>query len=351
MLSHRAMAASADAWLEVLPPATGWALPLGHRPRGRPGHPVARDPRRRPDTGPPARRRPGACSARSARARRPATSRSSRPSSSACSMRPVTRRRPPRSARSCSAAGRSRPRSSNGPCAPAGRWCRRTACPRWDPASRRCRPRRRRARPGRRAGRSPGWPCASTSRGRTAWARSSSPARRGAPGYLGEPPVRRRRAGPDRRPRPPRRRTAGSSSSTAARTGSCVAARTSIPSEVEAVLERHPAVAEAAVVGRPDDAWGQVPVAAVVLRPRATDPGDAGSPPMPARASRGSRSRPPGRGSTSCRGRPPASCGGTPSARSSRATHRASSRDRRRRDRLAGRRDAGRATCCCSTGR
>ena len=46
------------------------------------------------------------------------------------------------------------------------------------------------------------------------------------------------------------------------------------PSEVEAVLERHPAVAEAAVVGRPDDAWGHVPVAAIVLRPRATDPGD-----------------------------------------------------------------------------
>ena len=29
VLSHRALAASADAWLEVLPPATGWALPLG----------------------------------------------------------------------------------------------------------------------------------------------------------------------------------------------------------------------------------------------------------------------------------------------------------------------------------
>ena len=41
------------------------------------------------------------------------------------------------------------------------------------------------------------------------------------------------------------------------------------------MLERHPAVAEAAVVGRPDDAWGHVPVAAIVLRPRATDPGDA----------------------------------------------------------------------------
>jgi len=47
------------------------------------------------------------------------------------------------------------------------------------------------------------------------------------------------------------------------------------PTEVETVLERHAAVAEAAVVGRPDDAWGHVPVAAIVLRPHATDPGDA----------------------------------------------------------------------------
>jgi O-succinylbenzoate-CoA ligase len=33
------------------------------------------------------------------------------------------------------------------------------------------------------------------------------------------------------------------------------------PSEIEAVLERHPAVLEAAVVGKPDDKWGEVPVA------------------------------------------------------------------------------------------
>ena len=38
-------------------------------------------------------------------------------------------------------------------------------------------------------------------------------------------------------------------------------------SEVERVLYEHPAVQEAAVVGRADDRWGEVPVACVVLRP------------------------------------------------------------------------------------
>ena len=38
------------------------------------------------------------------------------------------------------------------------------------------------------------------------------------------------------------------------------------PSEVEAVLLAHPAIADAAVVGRRDELFGQVPVAAVVLR-------------------------------------------------------------------------------------
>jgi O-succinylbenzoic acid--CoA ligase len=38
------------------------------------------------------------------------------------------------------------------------------------------------------------------------------------------------------------------------------------PAEVEAVLLGHPAVADAGVVGRPDERWGAVPVAAIVLR-------------------------------------------------------------------------------------
>ena len=37
-------------------------------------------------------------------------------------------------------------------------------------------------------------------------------------------------------------------------------------SEVERVLYEHDAVLEAAVVGRPDERWGEVPVAFVVLR-------------------------------------------------------------------------------------
>ena len=36
------------------------------------------------------------------------------------------------------------------------------------------------------------------------------------------------------------------------------------------MLYEHEAVLEAAVVGRPDDRWGEVPVAFVVLRPDAT---------------------------------------------------------------------------------
>ena len=42
------------------------------------------------------------------------------------------------------------------------------------------------------------------------------------------------------------------------------------PSEIEAVLYDHPAIAEAAVVGRPDPDWGERPVAFVELRPGET---------------------------------------------------------------------------------
>lgn len=45
------------------------------------------------------------------------------------------------------------------------------------------------------------------------------------------------------------------------------------PAEVEAVLAAHPALAEVAVVARPDARWGQVPVAVVALRERES-PGD-----------------------------------------------------------------------------
>jgi len=45
-------------------------------------------------------------------------------------------------------------------------------------------------------------------------------------------------------------------------------------SEVERVLYEHGAVLEAAVVGRPHDRWGEVPVAFVVLRPDATATAD-----------------------------------------------------------------------------
>jgi malonyl-CoA/methylmalonyl-CoA synthetase len=44
------------------------------------------------------------------------------------------------------------------------------------------------------------------------------------------------------------------------------------PREVEEVLEGHPAVREAAVAGRPDPEWGEVPVAWVVCEAAAPDP-------------------------------------------------------------------------------
>lgn len=46
------------------------------------------------------------------------------------------------------------------------------------------------------------------------------------------------------------------------------------PAEVEAVLAAHPAIADAGVAGRPDSTWGALPVAGIILRPGALDPGD-----------------------------------------------------------------------------
>jgi acyl-CoA synthetase (AMP-forming)/AMP-acid ligase II len=40
-------------------------------------------------------------------------------------------------------------------------------------------------------------------------------------------------------------------------------------SEIERVLYEHESIVEAAVVGRPDERWGEVPVAYVVLHPAA----------------------------------------------------------------------------------
>ncbi len=45
-------------------------------------------------------------------------------------------------------------------------------------------------------------------------------------------------------------------------------------SEVERVLDEHPAVVEVAVVGRPDERWGEVPIAYVVLAADATPTSD-----------------------------------------------------------------------------
>ena len=46
------------------------------------------------------------------------------------------------------------------------------------------------------------------------------------------------------------------------------------PAEIEDVLHAHPAVAEAAVIGMPDERWGEVCLAFVALRPGANATGD-----------------------------------------------------------------------------
>ena len=110
VLSERALAASADAWLAALPPATGWLLALGL------GHVAglgvlwraiaAGVPMRIADGSEPA-----ALAECHRLARGRATCRSSRRSSPACSTPPATRRRRPTSAPCRWAAGSSRRRS------------------------------------------------------------------------------------------------------------------------------------------------------------------------------------------------------------------------------------------------
>jgi acyl-CoA synthetase (AMP-forming)/AMP-acid ligase II len=48
------------------------------------------------------------------------------------------------------------------------------------------------------------------------------------------------------------------------------------PAALEAILAGHPAVADAAVIGRPDEESGEIPTAVVVLRQPAADPGPIG---------------------------------------------------------------------------
>ena len=62
--------------------------------------------------------------------------------------------------------------------------------------------------------------------------------------------------------------TASCTSAVVRPTRSSAAVRTSRPSEVEAVLEAHPAVIEAAVLGRADPQWGEAVTAIVVASPR-----------------------------------------------------------------------------------
>jgi O-succinylbenzoic acid--CoA ligase len=275
VLSHRAMAASADAWLAVLPPVTGWAMPLGI------GHVAGlgviwravRD-------GVPIRVLPPGDPARLRRALR------SSPSPSHVSLVPsqlvrlldsVRDAPPPATLRAVLLGGGAIPPAL----------VRRAVLAGWPVV--------------------PTYGLSEMGSGVTALAAGEAveaPATAGRPlpgmtltidepdadgigeivvagpsrssGYLGEPPVPA--TDPVRTGDLGRLDAAGRLVVVDRRTDRIVRGGENIdPSEVEAVIERHPAVSEAAVVGRPDPTWGQVPVAAVVAstRGRPAAPSDA----------------------------------------------------------------------------
>ncbi len=90
------------------------------------------------------------------------------------------------------------------------------------------------------------------------------------------------------------------------------------PAEIERVLTEHPAVAQAAVVGVPDDARGEIPVAFVIATDTATTPKPT---PTTTRSSPSSAS---GSRRTRCR----ATCGGSTTSRSRRSPRSTRSRSR-----------------------
>ena len=235
--------------------ALGSAVVLGTRPRRALAVPDAALARRRAD-GPAARgdlRPAPPCSSRRRRAHRaPARARRhharlagadhARRASSTPAAAPARG-----CARSCSAAARSRPRCSSAPPTRASRSPRPTASPR---------PARRSRSPSPATLETAGRPLPGVeARDRRRTARSSCRADRG--GGVGRAAHRRPRAA---------RRAQGrltvigrQARSTIVSGGENVA-----PAEVEAVLEEHPAVAEAGVFARPHPQWGEAVVALVV---------------------------------------------------------------------------------------
>jgi O-succinylbenzoic acid--CoA ligase len=274
VLSHRAMGASADAWLAALPPATGWAMPLGI------GHVAGlgvvwravRD-------GVPVRVVPAADPVRLLRALRasPPPSHVSLVPSQLVRLLDASREAaPPATLRAVLLGGGTIPPSLVERAVRAG-WpviptyglsemgSGVTALPP-DEAS---------VAPGTAGRPLPGMTVVIAGPGSDGVGEIVVSGASRSSGYLGEPPVDP--AEPVQTGDLGRLDAEGRLVVVDRRTDRIVRGGENIdPSEVEAVLERHPAVAEAAVVARPASMWGHVPVAAIVLRPGAADPGDDG---------------------------------------------------------------------------